>query len=84
MPTRLQPRLNELVQRKRADLARAVTHHREVLSGIAGTRERRSASLAQRRLALEVSCTEIERLYGELVFLSNVAGLKPPRRPSLD
>lgn len=84
MPTRLQPRLHELINGKRSDLEYAITRHKELLIGIDGALERSSDSLAQRLLELEGSCAAIERIYGELVFLSDIAGIKPPRRPFLD
>ncbi len=84
MPTRLQPRLHEMINRKRSDLEYAVTRHKELLIGIEGALERSSDSLAQRLEELEGSCAVIERIYGDLVFLSDVAGISPPRKPLLD
>lgn len=84
MPTRLQPRLHEMIDRKRSDLEHAITHHKELLIGIDGALERNSDSLAQRLVDLEGSCAVIERIYGELIFLSDVAGIRPPRRPFID
>ena len=84
MPTRLQPRLHEIITGKRSDLENAITHHKEILIGIDGALERSSDSLRQRFLELEGSCAVIERIYGELVFLSEMAGIKPPRRPFID
>ncbi len=84
MPTRLQPRLHEMINRKRSDLEYAITRHKELLLGIDGAMERSSDSLAQRLVELEGSCAAIERIYGELVFLSDVAGIRPPRMPLID
>ena len=84
MPTCLQPYLYEMIRRKRSDLEQAITYHKELLLGIDRALERSSDSLAQRFLELEGSCSVIERIYGELVFLSEVAGIKPPRRPFID
>ena len=84
MPTRLQPRLHEMINGKRSDLENAITNHKELLIGIDGALARSSDSLRQRLLELEGSCAVIERIYGELVFLSDVAGIKPPRRPFID
>jgi hypothetical protein len=84
MPTRLQPRLHEMINRKRSDLEYALTRHKELLRGIDGALERSSDNLAQRHLELEGSCAVIERIYGELVFLCDVAGIRPPQRPYID
>ena len=84
MPTRLQPRLYEMINGKRSDLENAITRHKELLIGIDGSLERSSDSLAQRLVELEGSCAVIERIYGELVFLSDVAGITLPRRPFTD
>jgi hypothetical protein len=81
MPTRLQPRLHELIDKKRYDLERAITHHKEILTGVDEAMERNSDSLAWRLGDLDGSCSVIEKIYGELVFLSDVAGLNPPSRP---
>ncbi len=84
MPTQLQPRLHEIINRKRSDLEQAVTYHKELLIGIDGALERSSDSLAQRFDELEWSCALIERIYGELTFLSDVAGIRPPSKPLID
>jgi hypothetical protein len=70
-----------MIDRKRSDLERAITHHKDLLTGIDGTLERDSDSLARRLIDLDVACEPIERIYGELVFLSDVAGINPPTRP---
>lgn len=81
MPTRLQPRLHEMINRKRSDLEQAITYHKELLDGIDRALERSSDSLEQRLVDLEVSYLMIDRIYGELVFLSDVAGIRPPQKP---
>jgi hypothetical protein len=84
MATRLQPRLHQMINRKRSDLENAIMRHKELLIGIDGALERSSDSLAVRFVELDRSYAMIERIYGELVFLSDVAGVRPPRRPPLD
>jgi hypothetical protein len=84
MPTRLQPRLHQMINRKRSDLEYALTRHKELLRDIDGALERSSDGLAQRVVELERSCAVIERIYEELVFLSDIAGISPPRRPHID
>ena len=84
MPTRLQPRLHEMINRKKSDLEFAITYHKELLLGIGGALERGSDSLEQRIVELEVSCTMLERIYGELIFLSDIAGIRPPGNPLID
>lgn len=84
MPTRLQPRLHEMIARKKSALEFAITYHKELLTGIDGAMERDSDSLEQRLVDLEISCAEIERIYEELTFLSDVAGIIPPKRPLMD
>jgi len=84
MPTRLQPHLHELVNRKRSDLEYAIERHKYLLVGIDGALARSSDSLSQRLVELEGSCAVIERIYGELVFLSDIAGMRPPGRPLID
>ena len=81
MPTRLQPRLHEMIDRKRNAVEQAITHHKDLLIGIDGALKRNSDSLAWRLVNLEGSSATIERIYGELVFLSDVAGIKPPTKP---
>ncbi len=81
MPTRLQPRLNEMINQKKSDLECAITFHKVLLIGIDGALERSSDSLERRIVELEGSCAMIDRIYGELVFLSDVAGIRPPGRP---
>lgn len=80
MATRLQPRLTEMIDRKRSALEIALSRHQELLTGIDGAMKRRSDSLEQRLWDLESSTITIERLYGELAFLSDVAGIRPPVR----
>jgi hypothetical protein len=70
-----------MINRKRYDLELAIAHHKELQIGVDGAAERNSDSLAWRLADLEGSYSAIERIYGELVFLSDVAGLKPPVRP---
>jgi hypothetical protein len=83
MATRLQPHLNEMIDRKRSALEGALSRHKELLIGIEGAMKRRSDSLERRLSELEGSTSVIERLYGELSFLSDVAGIRPPSRDSL-
>lgn len=83
MPTCLQSHLYEMIRRKRSDLEQAITYHKELLIGIDGALERSSDSLELRLVELEGSCTVIERMYGELVYLSDVARVRPPMRPLL-
>jgi hypothetical protein len=73
-----------MIHRKRSDLESAITRHKEMLIDIDGALERSSDSLAQKLVELERSCAVIERIYGELAFLSDVAGITPPRRPLID
>jgi len=84
MPTSLQPRLHEIINRKRSDLENAIIYHEELLIGIDVVLERSSDSLAQRLVELERSRALIERIYGELIFLSDVAGIRPPSKPLID
>jgi len=46
-----------------------------MLIDLDGSLERSSDSLAKRLIDLERSCAVIERIYGELAFLSDVAGI---------
>jgi len=84
MPTRLQPRLHEIINRKKFALENAITYHKELLIGIDGALEISSDSLAQRLVELKRSRALIERIYGELIFLSDVAGIRPPSKPLVD
>jgi hypothetical protein len=81
MATHLQPRLHEIINRKRSDLEKAITRHEVLRIGIDRALERRSDSLSQRLIDFESLGAVIERLYADLVFLSDVAGITPPRKP---
>jgi hypothetical protein len=70
-----------MIDRKRDDLDQAIARHKKLLIGIHGAMERNSGSLARRLVDLKGSGATVEKLYGELVFLSDVAGMKPPARP---
>jgi hypothetical protein len=70
-----------MIDRKRSDLELALSRHKDVLVGIDGALERSSDSLAWRIIELEESCIVIENLYGEIVLLSDVAGIRPPKKP---
>ena len=83
MPTNLLTHLHEMINRKRSDLEFAITYHKDILVGIDGALERSSDSLARKVVELEQSCTVIERLYEEMVLLSNVAGIRPPEKPAI-